>query len=124
MSLIFSFYKTLIFKSKGLVTNNITNSYNYLTIKKSAELFNISNLQKITTHNNEINNYVKPIKVLNFFIKKYKFNKMVFIVLMYIIQFNIYYYNCTNFSYSFIYTPNIINFYNFYNYYYFKIYNY
>lgn len=121
---LFNFYKKLIIRDKGLITNNITKSYNYTVIFFTQKYLNNKNIKLTSKSNKCFSNYILPIKVINFSLKNHKLKKLYIYILLFLLSYNLTYLNCLNIFCSYLYKPYNLNFFIFYNNYYLKIYNY
>ena len=121
------FFKKLIFKNQGLLTNTLTNSYFYWLSKNFYYiLFSIkrgdSKLLFNFYHSNK--EYLTPIRTLNISFNKNFLNKKIisFFFLLYLD--NLSFKNIFNMSYSFFLLPLNFTWFYFFNIFFFKIHNY
>lgn len=118
------FYNSNIFWKKALLTNNLNQSYDYWLLKDQVTLFNCLQMKDKLSKLSPVTNYVKPVKIFNFFFKKKKLSLMFLIIFLSVFKQNFDYKNINNLKSACFVLPNTLNLFVFNNYYYFKIHNY
>lgn len=117
------FYKNILSSRNGMLTNNLSLSYNYWVVKYTNTFFK----KKMLYNNNRVEttlNYTLPVKVLSFFVKKKTLNKLIVNILLMYLDPAYNYINYLSLTSGFIFAKNIFNNFMFINYFYFKINNY
>jgi hypothetical protein len=118
------FYRSIIYSNSGLLSNNISTSYTYKTLKCSYSF--IFNKKFTNTSSLKVPSpaYAKHFQILPISVQKFSFKKMFLFVLFNLLLLNKAYSNCINISYGFLILPTSFRLLWFYNFYYYKVHNY
>jgi hypothetical protein len=122
---IYFFFRNILIKKHGSLTNNLTLSYTYWPIVNS-----INNLQLLRTkqwvksQETKGSRVLTEIKLVPFRLQKLTFNKLTFLILFFLLQPYSIFSTSLNITYSFLLISRHSNLFPFYSCFYFKVHNY
>ena len=119
------FFKNILLKSQGSLTNSLINSYSHWTVNDTLEHVKFQGIPTWTrTYEVRLYRILTEVKVVPFNLQKVTFDKLTFLILLLLLQIYPTFLNRINITYAFLLVSRYNYFFPFYSCFYFKIYNY